>query len=250
MEVAAATSSRQGGSKRMKTVADLIRQTILVDTRELRSALPFVLYKNHLDIIPTTLSIGDYIVSRDICIERKSVTGNDLQQSLISGRLYKQLVNMTHAFAWPFLLLEFSTGKSFQLQSAETSSGEINPGSLIAQVIAILMHFPTLRIVWSPSFLFTANVFTALKVGREQPRIEQGNDQDNLGGNRNTAVFQKRAIEFLKACPGITASNLPRILKQVSSIRGLVSMKEDELIGLMGKRDGHLFLKFLDQQFK
>ena len=243
---AAGSSSRQGGSKRVRTVADLIRQTILVDTRELRSALPFVLYKKHLDLVPSTLSIGDYVLSRDICIERKSVTGNDLQQSLISGRLYKQLVNMTHAFAWPFLLLEFSTGKSFQLQSSETSSGEINPGSLIAQVIAILMHFPTLRLVWSPSFLFTANVFTRLKVGREQPRIDQGEPDISRAG---PSVCQKRAIEFLKACPGITASNLPRILKQVSSIRGLISMEEEELIALMGKRDGHLFLRFLDQAF-
>jgi DNA excision repair protein ERCC-4 len=162
--VTARNNTRQGGSKRMKTVAELIRQTVLVDTRELRSALPYVLYKKDLDIVPATLSIGDYILSRDIAVERKSVTGNDLQQSLASGRLYKQLVNMTHAFPWPILLLEFSTGKSFQLQASETMSGEINPGSLIAQIVAIVMHFPTLRLVWSPSFLFTANVFTKLKI--------------------------------------------------------------------------------------
>ena len=243
----AGSSSRQGGSKRVKTVAELIRQTVLVDTRELRSALPFVLYKMNLDIVPSTLSIGDYILSRDICVERKSVTGNDLQQSLMSGRLYKQLVNMTHAYPWPFLLLEFSTGKSFQLQASETSSGEINPGSLMAQIISIILHFPTLRLVWSPSFLFTGNVFSKLKMGREQPRSDGVSIHDPV--NAQSGVMSKRAIEFLKACPGITAANLPHICKRVSSIKALLALKNDEIISLLGKRDGNVFLRFLDQNF-
>jgi ERCC4-type nuclease len=235
----AAGSSRKAGGR--KTVGELLHQTVLVDTRELRSALPFALYKADLNLVPSTLSIGDYILSRDIAVERKSVTGNDLQQSLYSGRLYKQLVNMSNSFAWPVLLLEFSTGKSFQLQSAEiASTGEINPGSLIAQIVALIIHFPTLRIMWSPSFQFTANMFVKLKQGREQPRLEPETKmtaQSSMAG---------RAIEFLKTLPGITAANLPAVMKRVASVRELVQLGEAELVALLGKREAYLLSTFLN----
>jgi DNA excision repair protein ERCC-4 len=250
-QVLASTSSRQGGRRKM-TVSEMLKQTVLVDTRELRSALPFMLYKKHIEIYPTTLTIGDYVLSRDIAVERKSVTGSDLQQSLISGRLYKQLVNLTHAFPWPILLLEFSTGKTFQLQSTETASGEINPASLIAQIIAIVIHFPSVRLIWSPTFAFTANVFTRLKQGREQPRVDIGSREPMLGTDpssqgANTAA--KRAVEFLKACPGITAANLPVLMKSARSIREIAQMDVDSLVRLLGKRDGHLFHKFINFKF-
>jgi DNA excision repair protein ERCC-4 len=158
---------------------------------------------------------------------------------------------MTHAFPWPFLLLEFSTGKSFQLQATETISGELNPGSLIAQIIAIVMHFPTLRLVWSPSFLFTANVFTKLKIGREQPRIEPGGNEHvsiHDATAKQSSMHSKRAIEFLKDCPGVTAANLAAILKRVKSIREFVSLDDSEIIRIMGKRDGNLFIRFVNHQ--
>lgn len=242
------SNSRQGGSMRTNTVNDLLKQTVLVDVRELRSALPFLLYKKEFDIVPTTLSIGDYILSRDIAVERKSVTGNDLQQSLISGRLYKQLVNLTHAFPWPIILLEFTTGRTFQLQATDAMSGEINPSSLIAQIIAIIIHFPSVRLMWSPAFGFTANVFARLKQGRQQPRIDPASKEALSAGDPTAhakSATAKRAIEFLKACPGITAANLPNVLKRTKSIRELVELTSQELTNLLGKRDGALFYRFI-----
>jgi ferredoxin-NADP reductase len=57
-----------------------------------------------------------------------------------------------------------------------------------------------------------------------------------------------QAIEFLKECPGVTAANLPVILKRVKSIRELVKLDDSEIISLMGKRDGNLFLRFINQE--
>ena len=245
-------SSRQGGSKRARTVESLIKQTVLVDIRELRSALPFMLFKKRFEIVPSTLTIGDYVLSRDIAVERKSVTGNDLQGSLISGRLYKQLTNLTHAFAWPVVLLEFSTNRVFQLQASDGLSGEINPTALIAQIAAIIIHFPSVRLIWSPSFAFTASVFSRLKQGREQPRLDPVTKEPVSvidPANQARSATTKRAIEFLKACPGITAANLPQILKRVKSVKELVELDEAEIVAVMGKRDGNVFLKFIKHKF-
>lgn len=59
---------------------------IIVDTRDLRSSLPFLLYNYGFEIDPLTIPVGDYILSPSICVERKSLP--DLIQSLNSGRLY------------------------------------------------------------------------------------------------------------------------------------------------------------------
>lgn len=58
---------------------------IIVDTRDLRSSLPFLLHLYGFEIEPLTITIGDYILSPTICVERKSLP--DLIQSLNGGRL-------------------------------------------------------------------------------------------------------------------------------------------------------------------
>jgi DNA excision repair protein ERCC-4 len=47
--------------------------------------LPSLLHASKLLIIPATLTVGDYILTRDICVERKSIP--DLVSSFNSGRL-------------------------------------------------------------------------------------------------------------------------------------------------------------------
>lgn len=65
---------------------------VVVDVREFRSALPSMLHKEGLFVLPVTLEIGDYILSPEICVERKSIS--DLFGSLNSGRLFNQAESM------------------------------------------------------------------------------------------------------------------------------------------------------------
>lgn len=53
--------------------------------REFRSTLPSLLHAANLLVIPATLTVGDYILTPDICVERKSLA--DLVSSFNSGRL-------------------------------------------------------------------------------------------------------------------------------------------------------------------
>ncbi len=56
-----------------------------MDSREFRSALPAILYSKDFEIVPATLTVGDYMITPDIVVERKSLS--DLIQSFTSGRL-------------------------------------------------------------------------------------------------------------------------------------------------------------------
>lgn len=73
--------------------------------REFRSPLPLLLHRGGFEVIPRTIAIGDYLLSPNICVERKSPT--DLSQSLFTGRLAQQARNLTSHYPVPILLIEF-----------------------------------------------------------------------------------------------------------------------------------------------
>lgn len=58
--------------------------------------------------------VGDYILTPDICVERKSLS--DLIGSLNNGRLYNQAQEMSRHYLKPLLLIEFDHDKPFALQ--------------------------------------------------------------------------------------------------------------------------------------
>ena len=61
------------------------------------------------------LTVGDYILSDQICVERKAVSTNDLFESFKSGRLLQQVTNMERYFDRPILLIEFDEFVEFRL---------------------------------------------------------------------------------------------------------------------------------------
>lgn len=100
--------------------------------REFRSTLPSLLHASKLLVIPATLTVGDYILTPDMCVERKSIP--DLISSFNSGRLWVPEISLEHAFLkkqpprymqcelmsvhykQPILLIEFEEHKSFSLE--------------------------------------------------------------------------------------------------------------------------------------
>eukprot|EP01052_Picozoa_sp_SAG31_P035117 SAG31_NODE_4197_length_3483_cov_1.755319_5_plen_115_part_00 len=84
-----------------------------MDTREFRAVLPSVLHQRGLELLPVTLEVGDYVLSPDIVVERKSVP--DLIGSFASGRLYTQVDAMCRYYKNAVLLVEFDETKPFTL---------------------------------------------------------------------------------------------------------------------------------------
>ena len=108
-------SSRQGGAAPAPPPEP---PRVIVDMREFRSELPSLLHRRGLEIVPATIEVGDYIVTPELCVERKSVS--DLIGSLMSGRLYGQALAMSRHYKRPVLLIEFDQSKPFTLQVSGT----------------------------------------------------------------------------------------------------------------------------------
>ncbi|MCL4388402.1 helix-hairpin-helix domain-containing protein [Candidatus Marsarchaeota archaeon] len=77
---------------------------IIIDSRERNDSIVRRLEALGARIEVVTAPVGDYIISDRVGIERKTV--GDLQSSIVSGRLFDQLVRLRQAYPVPFLLIE------------------------------------------------------------------------------------------------------------------------------------------------
>lgn len=234
---------------------------VVVDVREFRSALPSMLHREAMVVQPVTLEIGDYILTPEICVERKSIS--DLFGSLNSGRLFNQAENMKRFYKLPVLLIEFTPGKAFSLIDSSEIGSEISASSIISKLSLLILHFPALRILWSRSPHATVELFKAIKKNQDEPDVEAaaalggGNPVTAAGGgdgteagvehqaaNRGTSestaasYYNTSAIDVLKKLPGINDHNYRKVLAKVESLAALSSMSQDELAQLIGKANG------------
>jgi DNA excision repair protein ERCC-4 len=77
---------------------------IVVDEREKNSGIPDLLRKAGASIDFAQLQVGDYIVSPEIAIERKTV--RDLVSSIYDGRLFVQCSDLMKHYQKPLLLVQ------------------------------------------------------------------------------------------------------------------------------------------------
>lgn len=116
-----------GGQEQKST-----QQTIIVDMREFRSELPSLIHRRGIDIEPVTLEVGDYILTPDVCVERKSIS--DLIGSLNNGRLYSQCISMSRYYKRPILLIEFDPNKPFSLIPQGSLHQEISSSDVTSKL--------------------------------------------------------------------------------------------------------------------
>jgi DNA excision repair protein ERCC-4 len=90
------SSDTRINSSKYGSGGDKKNMKIVVDVRDFRSILPSLLYGGGLAVVPRTLLVGDYVLSSEVCVERKGIS--DLFQSLASGRLYNQVQQLFALF--------------------------------------------------------------------------------------------------------------------------------------------------------
>ncbi|GAB6022273.1 DNA repair endonuclease XPF [Chamberlinius hualienensis] len=232
--VNASNSSRRGGYEEPSS----IQQKVIVDMREFRSELPSLIHRRGIDIEPVTLEVGDYILTPDICVERKSVT--DLIGSLYSGRLYTQVTAMCRFYKKPVLLIEFDLGKSFALRGSNDVSNEISSNDYVSKLLLLTLHFPKLQILWCSSPFATAEMFEELKSGKEQPNVLEAQKitetvTTELGIDSNVEKYNSAPKDFLMLMPGVDTKNLRVIMNKCQSLVHLANdWSEDQINQLLG----------------
>ncbi|KAI0475917.1 DNA repair endonuclease XPF [Xylariaceae sp. FL0804] len=262
-------NTRIAGGGRLAATAEQPR--VVVDVREFRSSLPSLLHGRNLNVVPCMLTVGDYILSPEICVERKSV--GDLISSFKDGRLFNQCETMFQHYRSAVLLIEFDANKSFTLEPFADLSGSLRsvrpppPGGgggdaagggggggggahhhqpdLQGKIVLLTLAFPRLRVVWSSSPHQTAETFEALKAQQPEPdpvaAARAGLDPTSAldGGTSSSTsdqVFNLEPRDMLAAVPGVTPASLKNlVLAAPEGVRHVANMDAAELEPIVGR---------------
>ncbi|KAH6855181.1 hypothetical protein B0I37DRAFT_364119 [Chaetomium sp. MPI-CAGE-AT-0009] len=235
-------NTRIAGGGRLAATAQPPR--VVVDVREFRSSLPSLLHGRSIVIVPCMLTVGDYILSPAVCVERKSIS--DLISSFKDGRLFAQCEAMFQHYRSPMLLIEFDQNKSFTLEPFADLSGSLasvsaaNAGAndLQSKIVLLTLAFPRLRIIWSSSPYETAEIFERLKAQENEPdpiaAVRAGLDGDG-DAQAEEQVFNPVPQEMLGTVPGVTQKNITNLMLETENIREVANMTVEELNPLVGK---------------
>jgi DNA excision repair protein ERCC-4 len=257
-------NTRIAGGSTFKNSSD--DSIVIVDSREFRAPLPGLLYRIGLKVIPCLLTVGDYILTPRVCVERKSIS--DLIGSFKSGRLYEQAERMSKYYDIPVLLIEFDNNQSFSLEPF--SETRMRPNSIKAQhpsssnrmqeeiqtsIAGLVVKFPKLRILWSSSPYQTAELFLELKAQREEPNVLNAVNAGTKDGKGNAADTTRASndveiINLLQNVPGVTNVDHYTILKKVKDINKLTSMTEERLSTLIGDDLGARIYSYIQANYK
>ena len=231
------SSSTSASASTSTSASTTHRRCVIVDTREFRSVLPLMLHREGIEIVPMTLTVGDYILTPKMSIERKSIP--DLFGSLRSGRLYKQAEQMCTHFEQPMLLIEFDNNRPFRLE--DTHTREISQHSIVSKLVLVLLHFPALHFLWMVNPRATASLFDKLKENQDEPEDHIGvasNLSSNSFDSTEGLASYKTNRSTLRMVPGVTAGNFHKVIKQVKSLAEFSRLSLTTCQDIMGKMAG------------
>ncbi|HYY67718.1 MAG TPA: ERCC4 domain-containing protein, partial [Nitrososphaeraceae archaeon] len=90
---------------------------IVVDERERKSGIPDLLLQAGAIIDFAQLKVGDYIVSPETAVERKTI--QDLLNSIYDGRLFVQCSQLNEHYVKPILIVEGNIVDLMDIQEEE-----------------------------------------------------------------------------------------------------------------------------------
>lgn len=256
-------STRNAGGQNLTN--NFTQDVVVVDTREFNASLPGLLFRYGVRVIPAMLSVGDYIISPDICLERKSIS--DLIGSLQNNRLVSQCKKMLTYYKYSVLLIEFDENQSFSLEpfserknyrkadlsTTHAISSKLSQDEIQSKLAKLVIKFPTLKIIWSSSPLQTINIILELKLGREQPdpneAISYGTHMRKNAKSKTLSSSSKENKDNVKFATllnvdGISKIDYFNLRKKVKQYTKLMKMNTDQLIDITG--DSTLANKIFD----
>ncbi|KAF2116586.1 DNA repair endonuclease XPF [Lophiotrema nucula] len=226
---------------------------VVVDVREFRSSLPSLLHGRAIVVVPCMLTVGDYVLTPHICVERKSV--RDLIGSFANGRLYNQVESMMEHYKHPMLLIEFDQNKSFTLEpfsdlsAPTTASGLAVAPDLQSKIVMLTLAFPRLKIIWSSSPYQTAEIFNELKKSQDEPdplkAVQLGLDPEMQGDELRS--FNQVTQDMLRTLPGASEKIVTQLMLEVENILDLANMEEKDICRVIGTDVGRRIYRFFNK---
>jgi len=210
---------------------------VFVDSREQASNVTKKLFDREVKVIMKQLTVGDYVLSKDVCVERKSV--EDFLASMIDGRLFNQLVDLRENYSKPLILLEGNIDDLFTLRN-------MHRNAIIGALTSIALDYQ-IPIINTKNVDETAE-YLYLIAKREQ----FGKDRDirlRIGRKGLSVSEQQRYI--VEGFPLVGPLLARSMLKEFGSVAGIVDADEKDLQNVegLGKIKAKKIKKILEAKF-
>jgi ERCC4-related helicase len=208
----------QSNLKEKKLMEQIV---VIADTRELAALVTRELAKLGVVVKSETLTVGDFVLSDRVVVERKEV--DDFASSIIDGRLFEQAAKLNEAYAKPVMVVE---GERL------TGSGRVRPEAMMGAYASILVDYG-IPIVWTREPSETAQLMLAV-ARREQ--VQERRPPRVMTAPKPSSIEEQQEF-IVSSLPNIDNTRAKKLLSHFQTVERLFSASKEELISVSGIGD-------------
>jgi ERCC4-related helicase len=205
-------------TKESKMVEQVV---VIVDSRELGAIVTRELSKLGAVVRSYTLSVGDFVLSDKVVVERKDV--DDFASSIIDGRLFEQVARLKETYQKPIILVEGQT---------LTGSGRVRPEAMMGAYASVLIDFG-IPIVWTQKPSETAQLMFAI-ARREQ--IQEKRAPRIMTEPKPTTLEEQQEF-IVSSLPNIDSTRAKKLLTSFQTVQRVFMASKEELMSVSGIGD-------------
>lgn len=207
---------------------------VFADTREGNSKVIRHLSEMEIDVKVQAMAVGDYQVSDEVVIERK--TAKDFVDSIVDKRLFKQARSLMEEFKRPLIILE----------GDDLYNGMINPNAIRGSIASIALEFGI-------SIIPTRNAQdTAAMIKRIAIREQSGEKTPiQIRTDKKPVNLWEQQLFIIESLPNIGPVNAKNLLEHFGTVANIINASESQLqeVEGIGKKTAANIRKVVDSKY-
>lgn len=207
---------------------------VFADTREGNSKVIRHLSEMEIDVKVQAMAVGDYQVSDEVVIERK--TAKDFVDSIVDKRLFKQARYLMEEFKRPLIILE----------GDDLYNGMINPNAIRGSIASIALDFGI-------SIIPTRNAQdTAAMIKRIAIREQSGEKTPiQIRTDKKPVNLWEQQLFIIESLPNIGPVNAKNLLEHFGTVANIINASESQLqeVEGIGKKTAANIRKVVDSKY-
>lgn len=207
---------------------------VFADTREGNSKVIRHLSEMEIDVKVQAMAVGDYQVSDEVVIERK--TAKDFVDSIVDKRLFKQARSLMEEFKRPLIILE----------GDDLYNGMINPNAIRGSIASIALDFGI-------SIIPTRNAQdTAAMIKRIAIREQSGEKTSiQIRTDKKPVNLWEQQLFIIESLPNIGPVNAKNLLEHFGTVANIINASESQLqeVEGIGKKTAANIRKVVDSKY-
>ena len=207
---------------------------VFADTREGNSKVIRHLSEMEIDVKVQAMAVGDYQVSDEVVIERK--TAKDFVDSIVDKRLFKQARSLMEEFKRPLIILE----------GDDLYNGMINPNAIRGSIASIALDFGI-------SIIPTRNAQdTAAMIKRIAIREQSGEKTPiQIRTDKKPVNLWEQQLFIIESLPNIGPVNAKNLLEHFGTVANIINASESQFqeVEGIGKKTAANIRKVVDSKY-